>query len=109
MLRKILNKSWSQHPTKQQLYGHVLPIMQTIQVSRIRYASNCWKCRDELIRDIPLWAPSYRRAKAGRPVRIYKQQLCADTGCSHDDLQGAMDDRDVWSETVKEIRAGGTT
>ena len=29
MLRAILNKSWRQHPTKQQLYGH-LPIKKTI-------------------------------------------------------------------------------
>ena len=26
MLRAILNKSWRQHPTKQQLYGHLPPI-----------------------------------------------------------------------------------
>ena len=32
MLRAILNKSWRQHPTKQQLYGHVPPITKTIQV-----------------------------------------------------------------------------
>ena len=31
MLRTVLNKSWRQHPTKQQLYGHILPIMKTIQ------------------------------------------------------------------------------
>ena len=32
MLRAILNKSWWQHPTRQQLYGHLPPIMKTIQV-----------------------------------------------------------------------------
>ena len=32
MLREILNKSWRQHPTKQQLYGHQLSITKTIQV-----------------------------------------------------------------------------
>ena len=32
MLRAILNKSWKQHPTKQQLYSHLPPIMKTIQV-----------------------------------------------------------------------------
>ena len=26
MLQAILNKSWRQHPTKQQLYGHLPPI-----------------------------------------------------------------------------------
>ena len=31
MLRAILNKSRRQHPTKQQLYGHLLPIIKTIQ------------------------------------------------------------------------------
>ena len=32
MLRAILNKSWQQHPTKHQLYGHLPPITKTIQV-----------------------------------------------------------------------------
>ena len=33
---RILNKSWRQHPTKHQLYGHRPPITKTIQV-RITY------------------------------------------------------------------------
>ena len=32
MLRAILSKSWRQHPTRQQLYGHLPPLMKTIQV-----------------------------------------------------------------------------
>ena len=38
MLRTILNKSWRQHPTRHQLYGHLPPIMKTIQVRRTRHA-----------------------------------------------------------------------
>ena len=34
MLRVILNKSWRQQPTRHQLYGHLPPIMKTIQVRR---------------------------------------------------------------------------
>ena len=34
MLRAILNKSWQQHPTRHQLYGHLPPITKTIQVKR---------------------------------------------------------------------------
>ena len=37
MLQAILNKSWRQHPTKQQLYGHLPPIMKTIQVRQRRH------------------------------------------------------------------------
>ena len=47
MLRAILNKSWRQHHTKQQLYGHLPPITKTIQVRRTRYAGHCWRSRDE--------------------------------------------------------------
>ena len=34
MLWAILNKSWQQHPTRHQLYGHLPPITKTIQVRR---------------------------------------------------------------------------
>ena len=36
MLQAVLNKSWRQHPTKQQLYGHLSPITKTIQVIDMR-------------------------------------------------------------------------
>ena len=57
MLRAILNKSWRQHPTRHQLYGHLPPITKTIKVRRTRHTGNCWKSRDELISDVLLWTP----------------------------------------------------
>ena len=105
MLRAILNKSWQQHPTRHQLYGHLPPITKTIQVRRTRYAGHCWRSRDELIRDVLLWIPTHGRAKAGRPARTYIQQLCEDTGCSPEDLPRAMNDREEWRERVRDIRA----
>ena len=95
MLRAILNKSWQQHPTRHQLYGHLPPITKTIQVRRTRHAGHCWRSRDELIRDVLLWIPTHGRAKAGRPARTYIQQLCEDTGCCPEDLPRAMNDREV--------------
>ena len=105
MLRAILNKSWRQHPTKHQLYGHLPPITKTIQVRQTRHAGHCWR---ELIRDV-LWTPTYGRAKAGRPARTYIQQLCEDTGCSPEDLPEVMNDREKWRKRVRDICAGGTT
>ena len=93
MLRAILNKSWQQHPTRHQLYGHLPPITKTIQVRRTRHAGHCWRSRDELIRDLLLCIPTHGRAKAGRPARTYIQQLCEDTGCCPEDLPRAMNDR----------------
>ena len=105
VLRAILNKSWQQHPTRHQLYGHLPPITKTIQVRRTRHAGHCWRSRDELIRDVLLWIPTHGRAKAGRPARTYIQQLCEDTGCCPEDLPRAMNDREEWRERVRDIRA----
>ena len=109
MLRAILNKSWRQHPTRYQLYGHLPPITKTIQVRRTRHAGHCWRSRDELISDVLLWTPTHGRAKAGRPARTYIQQLCEDTGCCPEDLLEAMNDREKWRERVRDMRATNTT
>ena len=79
MLRTILNKSWRQHPTRHQLYGHLPPITKTIQVRRTRHAGHYRRSRDKLISDVLLWTPTHGRAKAGRPAWTYIQQLCEDT------------------------------
>ena len=109
MLRAILNKSWRQHPTEHQLYGHLPSITKTIQVRRSRHAGHCWRSKDELISDEYLWTPTYGRAKVGRPARTYIQQLCEETGCNLEDLPEAMNDKDKWREMIRDIRAGGTT
>ena len=106
MLQAILNKSWRQHPTRHQLYGHLLPITKTIQVRRTKHAGHCWRSRDELINDILQCTPTYGRAKAGRPTGIYIQQLCEDTGCCPEDLPEAMNDREKWREKIRDIHAG---
>ena len=104
MLPLILNKSWRQHPKKQQLYGHIPP-----KVRRTRHAGHCWRSMDELLSDVLLWNPSHGRAKAGQPTRIYIQQLCSNTGCSPEDLPEAMDDREGWRKRVWDIHAEGAT
>ena len=106
MLRAILNKSWRQHPTRHQLYGHLPPIMKTIQARRTRHAGPCWRSREELISDVLLWTPTHDRAKAGR---TYIQQLCEDTGCCPEYLPEAMNNRETWRARVRDIRATSAT
>ena len=109
MLQAILNKSWQQHPTRHQLYGHLPPIMKTIQVRWTRHAGHCWRSKDKLISDVLLWTPAYGQAKAGWPAQTYIQQLCEDTGCSLEDLPEAMNDWGKWRERVRDICASSTT
>ena len=109
VLRAILNRSWQQHPTRRQLYGHLPPITKTIQARRTRNAGHCWRSKDKIVSDVLLWIPAYGQSKAGRPARTFIQQLCDDTGCNPEDLPEAMNDRDTWGERVRDIRASGTT
>ena len=109
MLRAILNRSWQQHPTRRQLYGHLPPITKTIQARRTRNVGHCWRSKDEIVNDVLLWTPAYGQSKAGRPARTFIQQLCDDTGCSPEDLPEAMNDRETWRERFRTIRASRTS
>ena len=102
----LVNKSWRQHPTKQQLYGHLLPITKTIQVRRTKHARHCWRSKEKLIKDVLLTTPSYGWASVGRPARTYLQQICADAGCRLEELSGAMDG--CW-ESARKILASSST
>ena len=42
------------------------------------------------------------------PVKTYQQQLCVDTGCCLEDLPKAMEERDGWRMTVREIHVSIT-
>ena len=108
MLWAILKKFWRQHPTKQQLYGYLPPITKTIKIRWTRHAGHCWS-KDKLLSDVLQWTLSHGRAKAGRPARTYVQQLCANTGCSPENLPEAMDNREGWWERVRDIHADGVT
>ena len=99
MLRAILNKSWRQHPTRHQLYGHLPPTTKTIQARRTRYAGHCWRSKDELVSDVLLWPPHMANQKQDDQFEhTYIQQLCDDTGCNPEDLPEAMNDRETWRE-----------
>ena len=98
MLQAILNKSWKQHHSKQQLCSYLSPISKTIQIRWTRHMGHCWRNKDELISDILLWTSAHRHASIGQPRRSYIQQLCMDTGCSREDLLKAMDDENEWQE-----------
>ena len=89
MFWAILNKSWQQHPTRHQLYGHLPPMTKTMQARRTRHAGHCWRSKDKLISDVLLWTAIYGQSKAGRPARTYIQQLCDDTECNPEDLPEA--------------------
>ena len=94
MLPAVLNKSWRQHPTKQQLYGHLTPISKTIPIRLARHTGHYWKSKGDLISDVLPWNSSHGQAKVGRPAWTYLKQHCTDTRCSMKNRLDVIDDRD---------------
>ena len=99
MLRAVLNKSYGQHSTKQQLYGHLLPIFKTIQTRRVRHVGHCWRSKGELISDV-LTRTSKGRATSEKlsTIALYWYKM----------LHGRpAENKDERRERVREIRASG--
>ena len=71
ILWAISNKSWKQHPTKNQLYSLLQPILETIQFRWIRHTGYSWRSKDKLISDVLLWTPSHGCTSLGQPARNY--------------------------------------
>ena len=77
------------------------PFQTTIQVRRTIHAVHCWRSKDKLINDVLFWTPIHRHTSVGRLAKIYIHQLCADTGCSLENLPEGTDDR-RWRESERE-------
>ena len=89
MLEAVLNKSWKQHPSKQQLFGHLPPILQATQISRTRYAGQSLSSKDE--QHSPM--DSYIYSCKGYLTSKSLHRFCALIGYSVEDLPRVMHDR----------------
>ena len=105
MLSAVLNKSWKQQLTKQQLYSHLPPISQTIQVRWVRQVGHCWWSKDELISHVLQWTFTNGYTSVGCSVWTYIHHLYVDTGWRLEDLLTVMADRDKWPEREERICA----
>ena len=88
----VLKKIRKQHSIKQQLYGHLPNISQTLQVRQTRHARSCWKSKDEFIRDI--WIYQYQRTN----------EDWEGTGCRLENLPRAFTNRErCGRETMESV------
>ena len=95
MLQTILNKSWKQHPTKQQLYGHLY--LKPFKSDKQDMLDTAWEVRTSSL--VTLFCGLLQTNKGvGCLARTYLWQFRTDTGCSLEDLPNAMDDKDEWRE-----------
>ena len=94
----FLTHPGSGHPTKQQMYSHLPPIIRAVKIILARHARHFWKSKSVLISDVLLWTNRRGWTSVGRPARTYHNELWLDTGYRLDDLPKAMTDCNVWRE-----------
>ena len=101
MLRKVLNVSWKQHLTNQQLYGTVPPLSSTIRQRRLKFAGHSVRQKDQNVSELVLWEPTHGTKSKGGQSKTFVDTLKEDTGCtSAEEIKSCMEDRDVWREIV---------
>ena len=86
-----------------------IPIFKTIQIRLTSHVGHCWRSKDKLMSDVLQWTPSHGHASVGQPTSTYLQQVCTNTGCSVEDLLGAIDYRDKYQERANEIYTSSMT
>ena len=101
MLRKVLNVSWKQHLTNQQLYRTVPPVSSTIRQRRLKFAGHSVRQKDQNVSELVLWEPTHGTKSKGGQSKTFVDTLKEDTGCtSAEEIKSCMEDRDVWREIV---------
>ena len=76
ILQAALNKSWRQHPTKQQLYCYWSPITKTIQVRWTRHVGNCWRSKDKRMWSTPVDPCTWTSKDRTTSKNLFTTALC---------------------------------
>ena len=96
---------------KKRIWSHFMYLGQSMNLSAdlciYQFYTLCVYAQRESCRkngsDVLLWTLWHGHTKAGQPARTYILQLCADKGCSPEDLLEAMEIGQGWQEKVRDI------
>ena len=109
MLRAVINKSWRDHLTNEQLYGDIPKISKSIRMQRLRFAGHCWRSKDEVASDLILWQTQHGNHSSGCIAKTYLFQLRDDIDLlTIDEIKTAMNDREGWKKYVMDYQASST-
>ena len=101
MLRKVLNVSWKQHLTNNDLYRTHPPISNIIRKRRLKFAGHTVRSHDQSVSDLVLWEPGHGTTSRGGQSKTYIDILKQDTSyTSTQEIRTCMEDRGIWRSTV---------
>ena len=97
----VKNVSWKCHPTKNQIYGILKPISDTVTARMMRFAGHCHREKNEIISSLLLWKPQ----SIGKRVRklTFPDVISRYTGLGRQYLGKVKQDREVWKGIVNSV------
>ena len=110
MLCVVLNDSWKQHPTKQQLYGHLPPHLKN-HSSEINKTCKALREKEGQTHKQHFSMDPYTWMCHFWPTskNFHLHQLCADTRCNLKDQLEATYDKEEWRGRVRKVHAVSLT
>ena len=96
LLRAVQNIQWSDHISNKHLYGSLLKLSEKTKQHGLRFAGHCYRYSEEAVSRLVLWTPTHGQLDQSRPAITYVDTLMHDTGLTVNEMQTAMEDRDVW-------------
>ena len=102
LLRWVQNINWAEHATKENIYGNLPSISDTLMHRRLQFAGHCLIAESEVMSTLLLWD---QRLPIRNRKRTYPQLLSRDSGIEVGELSQAMRDRAVWHAVVADIQA----
>ena len=109
MLRAILNKSWRQHPTRCQLYGHLPPITKTIQFRRARHADTAGEAKTSSLVTYYYGSPHMAQKKQDDQPELTYSSYVRTQNVTQKTCRRWWPIGKSSEQMVKDIRAGGTS
>ena len=98
LLRRAQNIHWSEHATKQRIYGKLEPISKRLCKKRLPFAGHCHRATNEVISSLLLWRPT---GIVHSHKLTYVDSITRDTGIPLAELGTAMTNREVWKNVVQ--------
>ena len=110
MLRMILNISWKQKLTNDQLYQELPRVANKIADRRMKLAGHCIRHPELSASSLVLWQPTKGAANRGKPALTYIDNLYRDLDVEKvDEIRSAMNNRGQWRDLSRLVRVGTRT
>ena len=107
LLRMVLNISWKEKRTNEELYLDLPKLSEIVRERRLRLAGHCVRHEEEIAHHLVLWEPKRGQRNRGRRTVNYLDNLKEDTNLEDaGEIRRWMNNRDEWRKLARSGRAG---